>query len=353
MDVVVSGLTKRFTLKGSPAVFEADFTAPSGGITALLGPSGSGKTTVLRCIAGLEPVDHGRIRFGDADVTHTPVRERGVGFVFQAFALFDRMTVRENVAFGLEVRGVPAAATRARVDELLALVQLDGLGGRYPGELSGGERQRVGFARALAPRPRVLLLDEPFGSLDPRVRVELRAWLRRLHAATHLTTVMVTHDQEEALELADLIVVMHRGRVEQVGGPRDVYQRPETPFVASFVGGANVLSGRVAGGRATLGALPVALPAHGMPDGASVRAIVRPHDVRIAKVGPGGAVAVGTVSRVANLGATVRLTLDLPAGETIAVEMPRSTLESLAIGPGDRVNIDLDEARVFLDDYAI
>jgi sulfate transport system ATP-binding protein len=351
-DVVVRNLTKRFTLKGSPAVFGAGFTASTGGITTLLGPSGSGKTTVLRCIAGLEPVTEGQILFGDRDVTHAPARERAIGFVFQAFALFDRMTVWKNIAFGLEIRGMAPDEVRARVDELVKLVQLDGLEDRYPGELSGGQKQRVGFARALAARPQVLLLDEPFGTLDPRVRVELRGWLRDLHRSTPLTTLLVTHDQEEALEMSDRIVVMHEGRVHQSGSPREIYDRPQTPFVAAFVGSANVLAGRVDGGRARLGSLSVAAPPH-MPDGASVRAIVRPHDVRIAKVAPGSAVSVATVARLANLGSSVKLSLSLPTGETMVVELPRAEVTAMALNVGDHVKVDLEEAKLFLDDYAI
>lgn len=351
MDVVVRKLTKRFTLKGSPAVFEAGFTAPSGGITTLLGPSGSGKTTVLRCIAGLEPVTEGEIYFGDREVTHLPAHQRDLGFVFQAFALFDRMTVRRNVAFGLEIRGMPPDQVRARVDELLRMVQLEEYAHRYPGELSGGQRQRVGFARALAPRPQILLLDEPFGTVDPRVRAELRDFLRELHRSTHLTTLLVTHDQEEALEMSDRIVVMHEGRVHQVGSPQEVYQDPQTPFVAAFVGSANVLAGRVDRGRATLGALSVAAPA-GLPEGASVRAIVRPHAVKITKAAP-GAVSMGTVARIANLGAQVKLTLELAGGEAMTVEMPRAELEAMGIAAGDHVMVDLEEAKIFVEDYAI
>jgi sulfate/thiosulfate transport system ATP-binding protein len=241
MKVIVDKVTKRFTVKGTPAVFEASFEAPSGGITTLLGPSGSGKTTLLRIIAGLETTDEGRILLEQTDITHVPVGKRRFGFVFQTFALFDHLTVRENIGFGLAAQGVRGDQVPKRVDELIETVQLKGLGDRYPDQLSGGQRQRVGFARALAPYPKILLLDEPFGALDARVRVELRAWLRELHEATHLTTLLVTHDQEEALELSDQIVVMDKGRVHQVGSPRQIYDDPKTSFVASFVGTANVL----------------------------------------------------------------------------------------------------------------
>ena len=233
MKVVVDQVTKRFTLKGTPAVFEASFEAPSGGVTTLLGPSGSGKTTLLRIIAGLESADEGRVLVEGEDVTRTPVGKRRFGFVFQTFALFNQLTVRENIAFGLQAQGVRRPSIAPRVEELLEMVQLEGLGGRYPDQLSGGQRQRVGFARALAPYPKLLLLDEPFGALDARVRAEMRAWLRDLHEATHLTTLLVTHDQEEALELSDQIVVMDKGRVHQVGTPRQVYDQPASSFVAA------------------------------------------------------------------------------------------------------------------------
>ncbi len=352
MDVEVSHLTKRFTLKGSPAVFDASFVAPSGKVTALLGPSGSGKTTVLRCIAGLEPVSEGRILLGSDDVTQIPVDKRGIGFVFQAFALFDLMTVRKNVAFGLEIRGTAAADVRARVDELLGLVQIGELSERFPDQLSGSQKQRVGFARALAPRPKVLLLDEPFGQLDSRVRVELRDFLRGLHQATHLTTILVTHDQDEAMEMADQIVVMHQGRVHQTGTPREIYDAPRTPFVAGFVGGANVLAGRVSRGRATLGSLSVAAPAD-MPEGTAIRAIVRPHDVKIARAVPGSSVALATITRLFTVGPTAKLQLTLPSGDVIAVELPRTQLDAMAIVQGDLVKVDLEEAKIFRDDYAI
>jgi sulfate transport system ATP-binding protein len=351
MKLKVEKVTKRFTLNGTPAVFDAGFEAADGGVTTLLGPSGSGKTTLLRIIAGLESADEGRVCLGDEDLTRVPVRKRGFGFVFQTFALFDQLTVRENIAFGLAARGTARAAMDRRVDELLALVQLDGLGGRYPQQLSGGQRQRVGFARALAPHPRLLLLDEPFGALDARVRVELRAFVRDLHRATGLTTLLVTHDQEEALELSDRIVVMDRGRVLQVGSPREIYDAPQTAFVASFLGTANVLRGEVRDGQ--VGPLAIAVPAH-VPDGSNVRAIVRPHDVRISKsttAQPRG--AIGRVSRVVRLGASVKLDLAVATGELVAVQLSRREFDSMALTEGDAVVIDLDQARIFVEDYAI
>jgi sulfate transport system ATP-binding protein len=354
MKVTVDRLTKRFTLKGTPAVFEASFEAPSGGVTTLLGPSGSGKTTILRVIAGLESADEGRVLVDELDVTHVPVGKRRFGFVFQTFALFDQLTVRENVAFGLEAQGLRGEQVKRRVDELIGMVQLDGLGGRYPGELSGGQRQRVGFARALAPHPKVLLLDEPFGALDARVRLELRSWLRELHEATHLTTLLVTHDQEEALELSDQIVVMDKGRVHQVGPPSEIYDQPATPFVASFVGTANVLSGAVKAGQASVGPLTVTVPKD-TPDGSNVRAIVRPHEVRLARPadGPSGPRAVGRVQRIASLGAYVKLDLKIDSGEAVAVHMASKEFAEIGLEVGDSVTVDLDNARVFVEDYAI
>lgn len=354
MKVVLEKVSKRFTLKGTAAVLEASFEAPSGGITTLLGPSGSGKTTILRIVAGLESADEGRITLGDEDITVAPVGQRRFGFVFQTFALFTQLDVRENIAFGLNAQGIKPDQVRRRVDELLELVQLGGLGDRYPHQLSGGQRQRVGFARALAPYPKVLLLDEPFGALDMRVRVELRAWLRQLHEATHLTTLLVTHDQEEALELSDRIVVMDQGRIHQVGTPREVYDRPKTPFVASFVGTANVLAGQVKDGRATLGTLSVAMP-DSLPEGARVHAIVRPHDVRLVKPDPEPSThrALGRVRRMISLGAYVKLELTLPSGESMTVHMARREVEAMGLKIGDPVLVDLDAARVFAEDFAI
>src|SRR5919198_6601628 len=244
-SIEVQGLTKSF---GSfRAVDDISFKAAEGAITALLGPSGSGKSTVLRMIAGLERPDAGRVWVAGEELTDASVQDRLLGFVFQHYALFRHMTVRQNVAFGLSVRKEPKAATRTRVDELLDLVHLGPFADRYPHNLSGGQRQRVALARALAPRPRVLLLDEPFGALDARVRQDLRHWLDDLHRELGVTSLLVTHDQEEALELADRVVLMHEGRVEQVGSPDAVYNEPATPFVAGFVGAANVLTGSVRG----------------------------------------------------------------------------------------------------------
>jgi sulfate transport system ATP-binding protein len=355
MSLTVQNLTKRFTASGTPAVADVSFTAAPGGITTLLGPSGSGKSTVLRIVAGLEQPDTGQVMFGDRDMTGVPAQKRGLGFVFQSYALFKHMNVRKNIAFGLGVRKVPADETRHKVEELLKLVQLDGLGERYPAELSGGQRQRVAFARALAIEPKLLLLDEPFGALDAQVRVELRDWLRQLHGERNVTTMLVTHDQEEAMEVSDRVVVMHEGRVAQTGTVREVYDRPATPFVAAFVGGANVLRGMMVDGRVTVGALAVSV-ADGVsaPDGAAVNAYVRPHDVALTKAEAGApTVSVARVERMAWLGGTVKLSLKLSDGAPMTVELPKSEVQALSINEGDLVRASPRDAKVFLEDYSI
>jgi sulfate/thiosulfate transport system ATP-binding protein len=355
LSLVVKNLTKRFTARGTPAVADVSFTAPAGGITTLLGPSGSGKSTVLRVIAGLEQPDAGVIMFGDEDVTNLPAQKRGLGFVFQSYALFKHMTVRKNIAFGLGVRKVDKEESRHKVDKLLKLVQLDGLGDRYPTQLSGGQRQRVAFARALAIEPKMLLLDEPFGALDAMVRVELRDWLRKFHDEQHVTTMLVTHDQEEAAEVSDHVVVMHEGHVAQVGTPRAIYDKPATPFVAGFVGGANVLRGQMVNGRVSVGAMAVAVAgSSGAPDGAAVSAYVRSHDVTLTKADASAPeISVARVERMAWLGGYVKLSLKLSDGSPMTVEMPKTEVETLALAEGDRVMANLREAKVFVEDYSI
>ena len=356
MSLTVQNLTKRFTASGTPAVSDVSFVAPSGGITTLLGPSGSGKSTVLRMVAGLEQPDSGQVLFGEEDVTKLPAQKRGLGFVFQSYALFKHMNVRANVAFGLGVRKVPKDERRRKVDELLSLVQLDGLGERYPAELSGGQRQRVAFARALAIEPKVLLLDEPFGALDAQVRVELRDWLRRFHDERHVTTLLVTHDQAEAMEVSDQVVVMHEGRVAQTGSVREIYDRPTTPFVAAFVGGANVIRGQMVGGRVSFGAMAAVDVADvtNAPDGSSVNAYVRPHDVALTKAEAGSPqISVARIERMAWLGGTVKVSLKLSDGAPMTVEMPKAEAQALAIAEGDLVMANPREAKVFVEDYSI
>jgi len=355
MSVVIKQLTKRFTAGGSPAVANVSFEAPAGAITTLLGPSGAGKSTILRLIAGLETPDAGTVHIDGVDCTNLAVQKRGIGVVFQSYALFKHMTVRENIAFGLSVRRQSKAEIAARVDEMLKLVQLEELGQRLPGQLSGGQRQRVAFARALAIRPRLLLLDEPFGALDTRVRVELREWLHELHTRTGVTTLLVTHDQEEALEISQHVVIMSEGQVAQAGPPADIYDRPATPFVASFVGGTSVLTGQVRQGRAELGTLVVAAPKSAR-DGEAVRAFVRPHDIKLAKVhhgnGLNGASPV-RVERLKSVGGYVKVLLKLPSGDTVGVEVPRGEFEALGVMEGDSVHADVRTANVFVGDFSI
>jgi len=354
VGIIVRGLTKRFPEAHTPAVADVSFTAPAGKITTLLGPSGSGKSTVLRIIAGLEPPDAGSVRFGESDMTFVPVQKREVGMVFQNYALFKHMTVAGNIAFGMKLRKRPRAEVDQRVKELVGLVQLEGLEDRYPTQLSGGQKQRVAFARARAISPQVLLLDEPFGALDAKVRLELREWLHRFHERTPVTTLLVTHDQEEAMELSEHVVVMHEGRVEQAGSAHEIYDRPATPFVASFVGGANVLRGRVQAGRADL-LDGLSLPTPG-PDGAEVRAFVRPRDVKLKKAPSGEIevpVSVARVARLQRVGGIVKIALVLANGESMTVEMAKAEVEGMAMKEGDRVMVDLIEAKVFVEDYSI
>ena len=349
MSVAIEGLRKHFVDGGAPAVYGASFVAATGSITTLLGPSGSGKTTILRLIAGLEEPNGGTISIHGQDRTHTPARERGVGFVFQGYALFSHMTVRDNIAFGLKVQGKSRREIDARVEDLLALIQLSDLGHRHPAELSGGQRQRVAFARALATRPKVLLLDEPFGALDARVRLELRLWLRELHARTHVTTLLVTHDQEEALELSDQIVLMERGHVVQRGTPHELYDNPGTPFVASFVGIASVLRGRVKQGRATVGSHELAAPT-GATDGAAVSAYVRPHEVRLSRPAPGVRPSeLAEVVTLTRIGGFVKADLRMPSAETLIAQLPQADADLLSLRLGDRVEVELRGARVFVD----
>lgn len=306
MGIEVAGIDKRF---GSfVALDNVSVSIPTGQLTALLGPSGGGKSTLLRIIAGLETADAGTVQIEGVDATSLPPQKRNVGFVFQHYAAFKHMTVAKNVAFGLEIRKRPKAEIKERVDELLALVHLSQFGERLPSQLSGGQRQRMALARALAVEPTVLLLDEPFGALDAQVRKELRTWLRRLHDEVHVTTVFVTHDQEEALEVADEIVVINEGRVEQVGTPDAVYDHPANPFVMSFLGPTTTFGG----------------------------AIVRPHDVDVFGMAVKGA-AQAEVVEAQRVGHEVRLTASVPSGERTTVVLTRGHFDELAVGEGDRV----------------
>jgi sulfate/thiosulfate transport system ATP-binding protein len=349
--IQIRRVTRRF--QGFAAVDDVSFDVPGGELVALLGPSGSGKTTLLRVIAGLEPPDRGTILFEGEDATARHPRERHVGFVFQHYALFRHMTVFENVAFGLRVMPRsrrPAEATiRSRVQELLDLVQLGPLGPRYPSQLSGGQRQRVGLARALATQPRVLLLDEPFGALDAGVRKELRRWLRRLHDEIRITSVFVTHDQDEALEVADRVVIMNKGKVEQIGTPEEVYERPANPFVYGFLGSVNLFHARLQrGGELHLEAAPDA--GHAAPAGLPAMAFVRSHEVEITTT-PDESTVEAVLNHARPLGASVRLELSGVAhGEAIEAELSRERFAELNLRPGDRVFVKPQRVRVFVDD---
>ena len=340
--IVVRHLHKRFG--AFHAVKDVSFEAQEGGITAILGPSGSGKSTVLRMIAGLERPDSGSIELGGEEQTNASVQDRRVGFVFQHYALFRHMTVWDNVRFGLKVRKVPWDESFKRVRDLLELVQLTPFADRYPDQLSGGQRQRVALARALAPRPRVLLLDEPFGALDARVRHELRRWLDELHRELGVTSLLVTHDQEEALELANEVVVMHLGAVEQIGPPEQVYNEAASPFVAGFVGAANALRGHVVHGEVEFGGGSVPGGDH-LEDGTAVHAYVRPHDVTLTLEPANGRSTPATVERVTNLGWTTKLRLRLPEGQQLFAQVRNEELPPVA--PGADVFVDLLNVRVF------
>jgi sulfate transport system ATP-binding protein len=314
MDIRVQDIRKEFSRY--PALNDVSLDIRSGELIALLGPSGSGKTTLLRLIAGLDFPSAGTIFFGDEDASHKSVQERNVGFVFQHYALFRHMSVLDNIAFGLKVRPRQNRPSRAEIRrralELLDFVQLQGLDARYPSQLSGGQRQRVALARALAIAPRILLLDEPFGALDAQVRRELRKWLREIHDRTGHTTVFVTHDQEEALELADRLVVMSQGRIEQVGTPDEVYDRPNSPFVFGFIGESSALPVAVENGEVWMGGRAIGLPAQGAAPGPG-RLYFRPHDVELAE---GGAALAGVVAGARRVGGTRRVELEIGARST-------------------------------------
>ena len=321
MEVRVADVRKEFDR--FPALHNVSLDIRSGELIALLGPSGSGKTTLLRLIAGLEAPTTGAIYFGEVDASRKTVQERNVGFVFQHYALFRHMTILENVSFGLKVRPratrPPSAEIRRRALELLDLVQLTGLEKRYPNQLSGGQRQRVALARALAIEPGVLLLDEPFGALDAQVRRELRKWLREIHDQTGHTTVFVTHDQEEALELADRLVVMSQGRIEQVGSPDDVYDRPNSPFVFGFIGESSVLPVEVENHELWTGGRAVGIPAGDAPAGPA-RLYFRPHDVDLVE---DGAAFAGVVAASRRVGGTRRVELEVGGeGHRVEIDLP-------------------------------
>ncbi len=354
MSIQVRNVTKYFdTFR---ALDEVSLDIPSGELTALLGPSGCGKTTLLRIIAGLETPDRGAIYFHGEDATARHAREREVGFVFQHYALFQHMSVFENIAFGLRVR--PRAqrpseeAIRAKVHALLRLVQLDWLAERYPSELSGGQRQRIALARALAVEPKVLLLDEPFGALDAKVRKDLRRWLRRLHDELHVTTVFVTHDQEEALEVADRIVILNEGRVQQYGAPDEVYAGPASPFVYHFLGDVNLFHGRVHEGRAWIGDIAVDLEDHGDVHDVPAEVYARPHEIDVDRQPDGGGIEA-LVRDVRPLGDVVRIELERRDGTgSVEVKLTRERYGESCLIKGERVYLRPRNPQVFLADQS-
>jgi sulfate transport system ATP-binding protein len=316
VGITVDDISKRFG--DFVALDDVSVQAPTGSLTALLGPSGSGKSTLLRVIAGLEKQDDGEIFIFDEEKTGVPPQKRGVGFVFQHYAAFKHMTVFENVAFGLKIRKRKKAEIRKRVHELLELVQLDGFSHRYPAQLSGGQRQRMALARALAVEPEVLLLDEPFGALDARVRQELRAWLRRLHEEIEVTTILVTHDQEEAMELADRIVLMNHGRIEQVGNPQDLYENPANEFVMGFIGPVNRLGD----------------------------SFIRPHDIEI-RLHEDSSTTEATVDHLVYLGFEVRIELNLKDGQHLWAQVTREDASHLELERAKIVHVRINHSRAF------
>ena len=341
MRIDVVGVSKQF--QEFRAVNDLNLTVESGELVALLGPSGSGKTTLLRLIAGLESPDAGAILFDGVDTTSHSLKDRRVGFVFQHYALFRHLTVFENVAFGLRVlprRTRPSErAIRRRVQDLLDLVQLGMVGGRYPTQLSGGQRQRVALARALAVEPRVLLLDEPFGALDAKVRKELRRWLRRLHDELHVTSLFVTHDQEEALDLADRVVIMNGGAIEQVGRPEDVYDRPATAFVCNFLGDVNLFHARVTDGTAYVGPIAVPVSQDGRPSPGAAALFVRPHDFEIRGTRDRAGQFTARVVHINSAGPTVKVELVAEWGDAIRAELPRDRYRDLQLRQGSEVYV--------------
>jgi sulfate transport system ATP-binding protein len=352
MSIQVRHVTKRFG--DFTALDDVSLDVPSGALLALLGPSGSGKTTLLRIISGLEVADSGNVLYHDEDVTDAAVRERNVGFVFQHYALFRHMTVFENIAFGLRVRKTPKAEVRERVHELLRLIQLEGLERSLPSQLSGGQRQRVALARALAAEPKVLLLDEPFGALDAKVRQELRQWLRRLHDEIHVTSVFVTHDQEEAFEVSDRVVIMSQGRIEQEGSPGEIFEKPANPFVMDFLGNVNVFHGSVAGGRAQLGSLEVDYPDYPHDDPRAATAFIRSHELEILRKRNGRPALEARVTHVNPARPVVKVRVYSETfGVLLTVDVSWDRYTELRLNVGDTVFVSPRQLRVFVQDYAV
>jgi sulfate/thiosulfate transport system ATP-binding protein len=352
VSILIQDVSKRF---GSfHALDRVNLEVPTGSLLALLGPSGSGKTTLLRIIAGLEVADSGSVRHQDEDITQYSARDRKVGFVFQHYALFRHMTIGENIGYGLRVRGVSKPERQQRVNELLRLIRLEGLGNRYPSQLSGGQRQRVALARALAARPSVLLLDEPFGALDAKVRQELRQWLRRLHEEIQVTSVFVTHDQEEAFEVADRVVVMNQGRIEQVGSPVEVFERPANAFVMDFLGNVNVFPGRIEHGKAVLSGLELATPADPAAESQAASVYVRPHELVLERAKTATASLEARVVHVNPTGTRTKVELRaVHSDQLINAELSAEQFAELGVKSGDTVHVSPRRVRVFVPEYSI
>lgn len=357
MSIEIRNVSKHFG--DFHALKDINLHIDSGELIALLGPSGCGKTTLLRIIAGLESADQGSILFSGEDTTDVHVRDRQVGFVFQHYALFRHMTVFENVAFGLRMKPRKIRPSedqiKQKVHDLLKLVQLDWLADRYPSQLSGGQRQRIALARALAVEPKVLLLDEPFGALDAKVRKELRRWLRRLHDELHVTSIFVTHDQEEALEVADRVVLMNKGVVEQSGSPQDVWDHPASPFVYGFLGDVNLFHGRAHEGLLHLDGVAIDTPEHAGAQNAQAFAYVRPHDLQVERYTPGASGIVAVLERAIVVGPIARLELlpvdtDVPSGHDplIEAQMAAERFRELGFEEGERLVVSPRKAKVFL-----
>lgn len=354
MSITVEHVNKHFG--EYQALTDICLEVPGGELVALLGPSGSGKTTLLRIIAGLETADEGVVRYQDLDMTHSRPQERQIGFVFQHYALFRHMTVFENIAFGMRIRKTPQADITKRVRELLHLVRLEGLEKRYPAQLSGGQRQRVALARALGVQPRVLLLDEPFGALDAKVRAELRQWLRLLHDQMHITTIFVTHDQEEAFEVADKVVVMQAGKIEQTGTPQEVFDHPANAFVMDFLGNVNVFHGRMQSGKVHLQGFEVAFPEYAHEIAQNATAYVRPHEVDLDRIPRSGAALQVKVLQVHPAGSVAKVRVQSEEfGMSLNVELSLDRYSELRPVAGEFLFAAPRKIRVFTpsDDYSI
>lgn len=349
MSILIENVSKSFG--DYVALDNVSLEVPDGALLGLLGPSGSGKTTLLRIIAGLDMADSGTVLHEGEDISQHSARDRKVGFVFQHYALFRHMTVADNIGYALRVRKTPKAQIRARVDELLKLIRLDGLQTRYPGQLSGGQRQRVALARALAAQPKVLLLDEPFGALDAKVRQELRQWLRRLHEEIHVTSIFVTHDQEEAFEVADRVAVMNQARIEQIGTPAEVYDHPATPFVYQFLGNVNLFHGRIHQGRLRLGDTEVHLGEHEALKDAPAVAYVRPHEIKVRAFPNGSPGIAAIVKHVNSAGPLVHVELErTDDGSRFVVELTKEESRQLPLELSAQVFVELRNVRVFAED---